>query len=102
MASLRENMGYQSTMFSGHKEAVMIFSPEQALLKSQADLQALVTFARQSAADGLRIDQAERELMRRLLGPGDAAFRRSVNSLTAFLMPVSGENGNRFPLSTIG
>ena len=37
MASLRENMGYHATMFSGHKEAVMIFSPEQALLKAQAD-----------------------------------------------------------------
>jgi len=63
-------MGYHTTMFPGRKEAVMIFSPEQALLKSQADLQALVTFARQSATDGLRIDQVERELMRRLLALG--------------------------------
>jgi hypothetical protein len=70
MASLRENMGYQATMFSGRKEAVMIFSPEQALLKAQADLQDLVTFARKAATDGLRIDQVERELMRRLLAVG--------------------------------
>src|SRR6476469_8621189 len=70
MASLRENMGYEATMFSGHKEAVMIFSPEQALLKAQADLQCLVTFARRAADDGSRIDQLERELMRRLLALG--------------------------------
>lgn len=70
MASLRENMGYQATMFSGRKEAVMIFSPEQALLKTQADLQDLVTYARQAADDGSRIDQVERELMRRLLALG--------------------------------
>ena len=38
MASLRENMGYHATMFSPTKEAVMIFSPEQALLKAQAEL----------------------------------------------------------------
>jgi hypothetical protein len=49
MASLRENMGYQTTMFPGRKEAIMIFSPEQALLKAQVDLQDLVTFARQAA-----------------------------------------------------
>src|SRR5947209_20437608 len=70
MASLRENMGYHTTMFSGRKEAVMIFSPEQALLKTQADLQDLVTFARRAADDGSRIDQVERELMRRLLALG--------------------------------
>src|SRR3954453_13912284 len=70
MASLRENMGYHTTMFSGRKEAVMIFSPEQALLKAQADLQDLVTFTRRAAIDGLRIDQVERELMRRLLALG--------------------------------
>jgi hypothetical protein len=57
-------------MFSGPKEAVMIFSQEQALLKAQADLQGLVTFARQAADIGTRIDQAERELMRRLLALG--------------------------------
>src|SRR6516225_7834255 len=70
MASLRENMGYQTTMFPGRKEAAMIFSPEDALLKVQADLQDVVTFARQAATDGLRIDQVERELMRRLLALG--------------------------------
>src|SRR5437763_823577 len=70
MASLRENMGYHTTLFSGRKEAVMIFSPEQALLKAQADLQDLVTFARQAATDAWRTDQVERELMRRLLGLG--------------------------------
>jgi hypothetical protein len=57
-------------MFSVHKEAVMIFSPEQTLLKAQADLQDLVTFARQAAEVGSRIDQVERELMRRLLAVG--------------------------------
>src|SRR6516162_7655558 len=70
MASLRENMGYHTTVFSGRKEAVMIFSAEQALLKAQADFQDLVTFARQAATEGLRIDQVERDLMRRLLALG--------------------------------
>jgi hypothetical protein len=70
MASLRENMGYHATLFSGRKEAVMIFSPEQALLKAQADLHDLVSFARRAASDGLRIDQVERELIRRLLALG--------------------------------
>src|SRR4051812_25510086 len=70
MASLRENIGYHTKTFSGRKEAVMIFSQEQALLKAQADLQGLVTFARQAADGGARIDQVERELMRRLLALG--------------------------------
>jgi hypothetical protein len=70
MASLGENMGYQATMFSGRKEAVMIFSPGQALLKAQTDLQDLVIFARRAATEGLRIDRVERELMRRLLALG--------------------------------
>jgi hypothetical protein len=70
MASLRENMGYHTTVFSGHKETVMIFAPEQALLKTQADLQELITFVAQAADNGSRIDQVERELMRRLLALG--------------------------------
>jgi hypothetical protein len=57
-------------MFSDRKEAAMIFSPEQALLKAQAELQHLVTFARRAATDGWRIDQVERELMRCLLALG--------------------------------
>lgn len=48
----------------------MIFAQEQALLKAQADLQDLVAFARQAADDGMRIDQVERQLMRRLLALG--------------------------------
>src|SRR4051812_15431816 len=63
-------MGYHTTMFPGPKEAVMIFSLEQALLKAQADLQDLVAFAQKAADDGSRIDQVERGLMRRLLALG--------------------------------
>ena len=48
----------------------MIFSKEQALLKARVDLQDLVAFACQAAAKGSRIDQVERELMRRLLALG--------------------------------
>src|SRR3954454_4814818 len=70
MASLREKIGYHTKTFSGRKEAVMIFFQEQALLKAQADLQDLVSFARRAADDGTRIDQVERELMRRLLALG--------------------------------
>jgi hypothetical protein len=91
MASLRENMGYYATMFSGHKEAVMIFSPEQALLKAQADLNDLVSFARQAADDGSRIDQVERELMRRLLALG-------LNLLQLFIAEHGdGDLGEEFP-----
>jgi hypothetical protein len=70
MASLRENIGYHTKMLSRREEAVMIFSQEQALLKAQVDLQEIVTFARQAADNGTRIDQVERELMRRLLTLG--------------------------------
>src|SRR3954447_18088753 len=75
MASLRENIGYHTKTFCGRKEAVMIFSQEQALLKAQVDLQDLATFARQAAHDGTRIDQVERELMRRLLTLGLTLLR---------------------------
>jgi hypothetical protein len=78
MAPLRENIGYHAKMFSGPKEAVMIFSQEQALLKAQADLQDLVAFARQAADDGTRIDRVERELMRRLLGLGSTLLQLFV------------------------
>src|SRR4051812_29169267 len=70
MASLRENIGYHTKTFPGREEAVMIFSQEQLLLKVQADLQGLVAFSRQAAGDGSRIDQVERELIRRLLALG--------------------------------
>src|SRR4051794_27744475 len=70
MAPLRQNIGCQTSMFSPTKEAVMIIAREQALLKAQADLQDLITFAQQAAGDGTRIDQVERELMRRLLALG--------------------------------
>lgn len=48
----------------------MIFSQEQAILKAQADLQELVAFTQQAAHHRTRIDQVERELMRRLLALG--------------------------------
>jgi hypothetical protein len=67
MASLRENIGYDARMFSCRREAVMIFSQDRALLNAQTDLQDLITLARQSADEGMRIDQVERELMRGLL-----------------------------------
>jgi hypothetical protein len=88
---LSENIGYHAKMFSGHKEAVMIFSPEQALLKAQADLQDLVTFARRAADDGSRIDQVERELMRRLLALG-------LTLLQLFIAePGDGDLGEELP-----
>jgi hypothetical protein len=70
MAPLRENIGYHAKRFSGPKEAIMIFAQEQAILKAQADLQELVAFTRQAADNRTRIDQVERELMRRLLALG--------------------------------
>jgi hypothetical protein len=70
MASLSENIGYHAKMVPYPKEAAMIFSQEQALLKAQADLQDLVSFAQRAAQHGTRIDQVERELMRRLLALG--------------------------------
>jgi hypothetical protein len=87
-------MGYHTTVFSGRKEAVMIFSAEQALLKAQADLQNLVAFTRQAATDRLRIDQVERELMRRLLAlglnllPGRFPFDLASSRLTFYIYPA--------------
>jgi hypothetical protein len=70
MASVRENFGYHTRLFSGPKEAVMIFSQQQALLKAPVDLQDLVTFTRRATDNGMGIDRAERELNRRLLTLG--------------------------------
>jgi hypothetical protein len=52
------------------KEAAMIIAQEQALLKAQSQLQDLVTFTQEAAQTVQRIDQVERELMRRLLSMG--------------------------------
>ena len=49
MASLRQNIGYHATMFSGHKGTAMIITPEQALLKAQDQFQQLLDFVRQAA-----------------------------------------------------
>lgn len=48
----------------------MIISQEKAFLKAQAQLKAICCFVEQSAADGQRIDQVERELFARLLAVG--------------------------------
>lgn len=48
----------------------MILTQEQAFLKAQEGLQELITFVQQAVASGLRIDQAERGLMQRLLALG--------------------------------
>jgi hypothetical protein len=91
MASLRENIGNHTSMFSGRKEAIMIFTPEQALLKAQVDLQDLISFAHQAATEGLRIDQVERDLMRRLLALG-------LNLLKLFLADHGdGDLGEQVP-----
>jgi hypothetical protein len=102
MASLGENIGYDASMFPHHKEAIMIFSQEQALLKAQADLQDLVTFARQAASEGTRIDRVERELMRRLLGLGLTLLRLFIaeqgdGDLGAELPAADGHTLRRLP-----
>jgi hypothetical protein len=70
VAPLRQNIGYQASMFSPTKGTAMILTQEQALLKAQDQLQKLLATARSAADEGQRIDQLERDLMRQLLGLG--------------------------------
>ncbi len=70
MAPLRQNIGYTTKMSFPSKEAAMIIAQEQALLKAQSQLQDLLSFTQEAARTQQRIDQVERELMRRLLAMG--------------------------------
>jgi uncharacterized small protein (DUF1192 family) len=49
---LRQNIGYQASMFSPTKGTAMILTQEQALLKAQDQLQKLLTTARSAAEAG--------------------------------------------------
>lgn len=48
----------------------LIITPEQAVLKAQHQFDALRDFVRNAARDGQRIDTADREVFRELLGLG--------------------------------
>lgn len=48
----------------------MIIAQEKAFLKAQTQLKSICSFVEQAAADGQRIDQAERELISQLLAVG--------------------------------
>jgi hypothetical protein len=56
----------------------MIFSPEQAVLKAQAQFDALRDFVQTAAREGQRIDTVERELFRQLLRLGHSLLAAFV------------------------
>src|SRR3982751_3550882 len=56
----------------------MILAPEQAALKVQHQFDALRDFVDQAAREGRRIDTAEREVFRQLLGLGHALLSAFV------------------------
>jgi len=70
MAPLRQNMGYQAVMFHPTKGTIMIISPEQALLKAQAQLDQLIASVHRAVEHSSRIDQVERDLIAQLLDLG--------------------------------
>jgi hypothetical protein len=70
MAPLRQNMGYQASMFSPAKGTTMIMDQEQALLKAQAQLDQLIVSVHSAVAESSRIDQVERDLIAQLLELG--------------------------------
>lgn len=70
MAPLRQNIGYQASMFSPTKGTTMIMNQEQALLKAQAQLQQLIDSVHAAVEESWRIDQVERDLMAQLLDLG--------------------------------
>ena len=70
MAPLRQNIGYQASMFSATKGTTMIISKEQALLKAQAQLDQLIASVHSAVAESSRIDQVERDLIAQLLDLG--------------------------------
>lgn len=70
MAPLRQNIGYQASMFSPTKGTAMIMNQEQALLKAQAQLDQLIESVHSAVEGSRRIDQLERDLMAQLLDLG--------------------------------
>lgn len=67
---MRQNIGYQPSMFYLTKGTAMIMMQEQALLKAQAQLDQLIAAVHSAVKDSWRIDQLERDLMARLLELG--------------------------------
>jgi hypothetical protein len=70
VAPVRQNIGYQASMFSPTKGTAMILSQEQALLKAQAQLDELIESVHSAVEESRRIDQVERDLMAQLLDLG--------------------------------
>ena len=70
MAPLRQNIGYQASMFSPTKGTTMIISKEQAILKTHAQLDQLIASVHSAVEESSRIDQVERDLIAQLLDLG--------------------------------
>ena len=70
MAPLRQNIGYQASMFDPTKGTAMIMNQEQALLKAQAQLDQLIASVHSAVEQSSRIDQVERDLIAQLLDLG--------------------------------
>ena len=103
MAPLRQNIGYQASMFSPTKGTAMIMSQEQALLKAQAQLDQLIESVHSAVEQCNRIDQVERDLIARLLDLGLTLLnlfvaRHGDGDLGATAETVEGQTVQRLPL----
>ena len=103
MAPLRQNIGYQASMFSPSKGTTMIITQEQALLKAQAQLNQLIQSVHAAVEQSLRIDQLERDLIAQLLDLGLTLLNLFVaqhgnGDLGATAQTVEGRTAQRLPL----
>lgn len=103
MAPLRQNIGYQASMFSPTKGTAMIMNQEQALLKAQAQLNQLIESVHSAVEQSHRVDQVERELMAQLLDLGLTLLNLFVaqhgdGDLGATAETVEGRIVQRLPL----
>jgi hypothetical protein len=77
VAPLRQNIGFQASMFSPTKGTAMILNHEQALLKAQAQLQDLIDSVHSAVEEHRRIDLSTRarQSLRRAAGITIPALR---------------------------
>ncbi len=103
MAPLRQNIGYQASMFDPTKGTAMIMNQEQALLKAQVQLDQLIQSVHTAVEQSSRIDQVERDLMAQLLDLGLTLLTLFVaqhgnGDLGATAQTTEGRTVQRLPL----
>lgn len=107
MAPLRQNIGYQASMFSPTKGTAMIMNQEQALLKAQAQLDQLIESVYSAVEESRRIDQVERDLIAQLLDLGLTLLSLFIaqhghGDLGETTETVEGRTVQRLPLKRLG